>query len=345
MKSRTTLIITILIITLSAALLLCTGCSKPSKVSSERLKEVVVYTYDSFISEWGPGPALIEAFEKQSGYTLTFISVGDGAQVLSRAVLEKDNPQADVLVGLDNQLADEARKRGILSAYKPQNADALIPENLRFTNDWLLTPYDWSNFALIYDTKSSVSEPASLEDLTKSEYKNKIILMDPRTSTPGLGFVSWTVSVYGDDYLDYWKRLKPNILTMAPGWDTGYGLFTSGEAPLVISYTTSPAYHVEYENETRYKALIFSEGHAHQIEGAGVVRNAVNQKGAKAFIDFLISKEAQDLIPLLQWMYPVNQEVALPPSFDAAPKAGKNLSCDPQKVLDASQKIMNMLSQ
>ncbi|HPX27478.1 MAG TPA: thiamine ABC transporter substrate-binding protein [Treponemataceae bacterium] len=344
MKSIRTTIITILLFSM-AAVFFFSGCSKSSKVSPERLKEVVVYTYDSFISEWGPGPALIEAFEKQSGYTLTFISVGDGGQVLSHAVLEKDNPQADVLVGLDNQLVEEARKRGILTAYKPLNADLLIPEHLRLADDWLLTPYDWSNFALIYDTQSSVREPLSLEDLTKEEYAKKIILMDPRTSTPGLGFVSWTVSVFGDNYLDYWKRLKPNILTMAPGWDTGYGLFTSGEAPLVISYTTSPAYHVEYEDTRRYKALIFDEGHAYQIEGAGVVNNALNEKGAKAFMDFLISKEAQDLIPLLQWMYPVNSEVVLPPSFDAAPKAGKNLSADPQKVLDASQKIMNMLSQ
>ncbi|HOE09288.1 MAG TPA: thiamine ABC transporter substrate-binding protein, partial [Treponemataceae bacterium] len=239
MKSLRTTIITVLLFSL-AAVFFFSGCSRSSKASPERLKEVVVYTYDSFISEWGPGPALIEAFEKQSGYTLTFISVGDGGQVLSHAVLEKDNPQADVLVGLDNQLVEEARKRGILTAYKPLNADLLIPEHLRLADDWLLTPYDWSNFALIYDTQSSVREPLSLEDLTKEEYAKKIILMDPRTSTPGLGFVSWTVSVFGDNYLDYWNRLKPNILTMAPGWDTGYGLFTSGEAPLVISYTTSP---------------------------------------------------------------------------------------------------------
>ena len=258
MKSLRTTIITVLLFSL-AAVFFFSGCSRSSKASPERLKEVVVYTYDSFISEWGPGTALIEAYEKQSGSTLTFVSVGDGGQVLSHAVLEKDNPQADVLVGLDNQLVEEARKRGILTAYKPLHADTLIPEHLRLADDWLLTPYDWSNFALIYDTQSSVREPLSLEDLTKEEYAKKIILMDPRTSTPGLGFVSWTVSVFGDNYLDYWKRLKPNILTMAPGWDTGYGLFTSGEAPLVISYTTSPAYHVEYEDTLRYKEI----GRAH----------------------------------------------------------------------------------
>ncbi len=344
MKSRFITIITILFFSL-AAVFLFLGCSKSTKVTPERLKEVVVYTYDSFISEWGPGPALIEAFEKQSGYTLTFIAVGDGGQVLSHAILEKDNPQSDVLVGLDNQLVEEARKRDILTPYKPLNAESLIPEKLWLADDWLLSPYDWSNFAFIYDTQSTVREPMSLEDLTSEDYVKKIILMDPRTSTPGLGFVSWTLSVYGDNYLDYWKRLKPNILTMAPGWDTGYGLFTSGEAPLVISYTTSPAYHLEYEDTRRYKALIFNEGHAYQIEGAGLVKGAVNGKGGKAFLDFLISKEAQDFIPLLQWMYPVNSEVVLPPSFDAAPKAEKNLEADSAKVLEASQKIMNMLSQ
>ena len=317
--------------------------AKSSKtVSAERLNEVVVYTYDSFISEWGPGPELIKKFEAKTGLKLNMISAGDGAQVLSRAVLEKDDVQADVLLGIDNNQVDAARKNEVLEAYKPQGADE-VPDTLLLCKDYLLTPYDWSYFALIYDTQSKTPAPTCLEDLTKPEYAKKVILMDPRMSTPGLGFAAWTVAVFGDKYIDFWKNLKPSILTMAPGWDTGYGLFTKGEAPLVISYTTSPAYHVEYDKTDRYQALIFEEGHVMQIEGAGITKNAPNTKGAQAFMDFLISEEAQNVLPLTQWMYPVNKNAVLPESYKAAPTAKKNLYVSNNELSVAVKKIMDAL--
>lgn len=143
--------------------------------------------------------------------------------------------------------------------------------------------------------------------------------MDPRTSTPGLGFETWVKTVYGDRADDYMKRLEPSILTMTPGWSAGYGMFTDGEAPLVISYTTSPAYHIEYGEGDQFQALIFDDGHIMQVEGAGIVKGAKNKKGAQAFIEFLISPEAQNVIPLTQWMFPVNSTIALPKSYDYAP--------------------------
>jgi len=105
--------------------------------------------------------------------------------------------------------------------------------------------------------------------------------MDPRTSTPGLGLLAWTQAVYGDNWEDYWKRLAPSILAMTPGWDTGYGLFTKGEAPLVLSYSTSPAYHKAYENSERYRALVFEEGHPLEIEMAGVLINSKKKSSGR----------------------------------------------------------------
>ena len=310
------------------------GCSKKANVSESRSKEVIVYTYDSFAGEWGPGGEIARLFNAKTGLTAAFVDCGDGVQVLSRAILEKDNVQADVILGIDNNDSRKALSEGILESYKPQNAEELIPEELRASlcDDWELVPYDYSPFAMIFDTQSNVTEPASLDDLTNPEYAKKIILMDPRTSTPGLGFVSWTKSVKGEAVLDYWRALKPNILTMAPGWSSGYGLFTNGEAPLVISYTSSAAYHVEYDNTDRYKALIFDEGHVMQIEGAGVLKNAPNKAGAQAFMDFLISEEAQDALPLTQWMYPANKNVTLPESYQKG-------SPIPTKILDSPKTV------
>lgn len=321
------------------------SCSRKT-ASGARAREVVVYTYDSFMGEWGPGPKIAKDFEAATGYTVAYVNCGDGAQVLSKAILEKDAPQSDVLLGLDNNLSGKAHEERLLESYKPKNADNIISKGLleSLGSGWELTPYDYSQFAIIYDTQSSVPAPASLEDLTKPVYAKKLILMDPRTSTPGLGFAAWTVAVFGDKYADYWKLLKPSILTMAPGWSAGYGLFTSGEAPLVISYMTSPAYHVYADKTDRYKALVFKEGHVRQIEGAGVTKGALNRKGAQAFIDYLISSKAQDVLPLTQWMVPANSTVTLPDCYEQTMTVhAKTLSYDAGKAEAAVPEIMNII--
>ena len=338
MKTRLTLFsVTFLLFALVSSLV--SGCER----ERSRPDELVVYAYDSFTSDWGPGPALSRLFSDKTGVKVTMISCGDAAQVLSRAVFEKKNPAADVLVGIDGNLADAARRAGVLEPYKSP-AHANVPEELRLADDWLLTPYDWGYFALIFDTASSVPAPVSLEDLTRPEYAKRLILMDPRTSTPGLGFVAWTGAAYGDEYLAYWERLKPSVLTLAPGWDSGYGLFTSGEAPLVISYTTSPAYHAEYDKTDRYRALVFPEGHIRQIEGLGVVKGAANRKAARAFVDFMLTDEAQSVLPLTQWMYPVSPSVTLPESYAAAPRADKALEVSPERVSAAVDAVLDVLS-
>ena len=335
----------ILSLLLITNLFVSAACSKKAAQSAEK-KEVVIYTYDSFMSEWGPGSAIASGFEKESGFSAVYVNCGDAAQVLSKAVLEKNNVQADVLLGVDNNLINKARNENVLVSFKPEGADDVIPSELSdgLGGDWLLTPYDWSKFALIYDTESNTSAPNSLEDLTKPEYAKKLILMDPRTSTPGLGFAAWTIAVFGSDYETYWQKLKPSVLTMASGWSSGYGLFTKGEAPLVVSYVTSPAYHVYADKTNRYRALVFPEGHVEQIEGAGIVKGAPNEKGAKAFIAYLIGSEAQNAIPLTQWMYPANKTVVLPECYSiASPAESKTLTYNPDEVEAAVPRIIESL--
>ena len=301
-----------------------------SKKKSTRTNEIVVYTYNSFSGEWGAGPEIARLFEQKTGIKVTYAEVGDSGQILSKAILEKKKPYADVLVGLDNYSAEKALKSGVIAEYKPAGADSLIPAELSQKlngagKKWYLTPYDYSHFAFIYDSLSNVPVPTCLEDLTKSDYSKKIIIMDSKTSTLGVGFEEWVKAVYKDKANDYMNRLKPSILTVAPGWSVGYGMFTDGEAPLCFSYTTSPAYHVEYDEGDRFKAAVFTDGHVMQVEGAAVVKGAPNLEGAKKFMDFLISDEAQNLIPLTQWMFPANKNVELPASYAAAAPVPKTI--------------------
>jgi len=301
--------------------LLFLSCKK-----KETGKEIVVWTYDSFVSEWGPAKQISDKFAEETGVNIRWDSRGDAGALLSSLLLEKDQAKADIILGLDQNLAQRAINSGLFEPYKPKNSDKILKELVQTSNfdNFSLIPYDYSYFAIIYDSEKIKDPPKSLEDLTAAQYKKSLILMDPRTSSPGLGFLCWTIAVYGNNWPDYWTRLLPSILTVAMGWDSGYGAFTKGEAPLVLSYTTSPGYHLENEGTERYRAAIFSEGHPIQIELAGLLKAAPNKEDARAFLDFMLTPAFQEAIPLTNWMYPAI-DIKLPDCYRINPKPEKTL--------------------
>lgn len=283
-------------------------------------EELTIYTYDSFNSEWGPGPSVFPAFEKACGCKIKVVAPGDAGTVLNKAILEKKNPKADIILGLNNSQLGKVLKYDVLEAYQSPKA-AKINQSLVSDPQFRVTPFDYGFLAFVYDSEKIKNPPKSLKDLLKPEFKNKIVIENPKTSSPGLSMLHWTIAAFGESgYLDYWKKLSPNLLTVTPGWSAAYGMFTKGETPIVLSYATSPAYHLEYEKTERYQAAVFSDGHYRQIEYAGIVKGTKNRKLAEKFIDFTLSEEFQAAIPLTNWMFPVIEYGSLPESFKIAPK-------------------------
>jgi thiamine transport system substrate-binding protein len=273
---------------------------------------LTVYTYSSFTSEWGPGPAIETAFEEVCGCDLEFVSVDDGVAMLSRLRLEGDRTRADVVLGLDMNLVAEAKATGLLAPHELDLPPFDLP--VEWTDDTFV-PYDWGYFAFVYDTEALAEPPASLKELVE-ESDVEILIQDPRTSTPGLGLLLWMRSVYGDEAAEAWTRLRPRIVTVSNGWSESYGLFVEGEAPMVLSYTTSPAYHAIAENETRYQAAEFAEGHYLQIEVAARVAGSDEEELARSFLSFITTDAFQSVIPTTNWMYPViRPEGGLPDAF------------------------------
>lgn len=286
-------------------------------------KTLTVYTYESFTSDWGPGPKIKAEFEKTCACTVNFIGVADGVALLTRLKLEGDGSEADIALGLDTSLISEAKATGLFEANGVEKSAVKVPGN--YADDTFL-PYDYGHFAIIYDTQTIKAPPKSLKDLIEGDASQKIAIQDPRTSTPGLGLLLWVKAVYGDKAPEAWAKLKDRVLTVTPGWSEAYGLFTKGEVPMVLSYTTSPAYHMVEEKTDRYQAASFSDGHYIQIEVAGMLRHAKDKDLAKSFLTFLISPAAQDIIPTTNWMMPAAATSApLPDAFDKLVKPANTL--------------------
>ena len=287
-------------------------------IKSVSAADLTIYTYESFNSEWGPGPVVFKSFEEQCGCKIKIVTTGDSGAVLNRVILEQANPNADILLGLNNS---ELEKSFSYKLWVPYRSPLLaeVPIDLLLDKKHRVTPFDYGFISFVYDSQKIKNPPRSLEDLLDTEYRRKIVIENPKTSSPGLSMLHWTIAVFGEDgYLDYWKKLEKNLLSVTDGWSAAYGMFTKGEAPIVLSYVTSPAFHLEYEKTERYQAALFADGHYRQIEFAGIIKGSKQIKRAQEFIDFMLSEKFQSAIPLTNWMYPVIQYQPLPDSFRIA---------------------------
>ncbi|TDO98259.1 thiamine ABC transporter substrate binding subunit [Marinomonas balearica] len=264
-----------------------------------------VYTYDSFASDWGPGPKIKTKFEAQCDCTLNYVTLDSSVGILSRVQLEGSSSSADVVLGLDLNVMEAAKKTGLLAEH------AVDTSKVNVAGGWsgkYFVPFDQGYFAFIYNSETMAQPPKSLKEVIENE-NLRVIYQDPRTSTPGLGLLLWMKSVYGDNADQAWEKLASHTVTVTKGWYDGYSLFLKGEADVVLSYTTSPAYHVVAEGETKYKAAPASEGFYPQVEVAAMLKNAPNKELANEFMSFILTAEFQNTVATGNWMLPVIDDV------------------------------------
>ncbi|WP_192034849.1 thiamine ABC transporter substrate binding subunit [Halomonas sp. YLGW01] len=281
---------------------LMAGLAAASAVADEP-RTLTVYTYDSFVAEWGPGPGIKEAFEARCGdCRLEFVALSGGVDLLQRLRLEGEGSAADLVLGLDMNLMAEARDLDLLA---PHQADLSRLELPIAWDDPVFLPYDWGRFAFVYDSEALPEPPKSFAELLEAPEDLKVIIQDPRTSVTGLGLLLWMKRVYGDEAPAAWEKLNDHVLTVTGGWSQAYfSLFMNGEAPMVLSYSTSPAYHMAVEGTDRYQAAEFAEGHYLQVETAAMLKGSEHPALAREFLDFVLTPDFQRHIPLGNVMYP-----------------------------------------
>lgn len=291
---------------------------------------LTIYTYDSFVADWGLGPVWQEQFEAQCDCTIEWVAPGDGVALLSRLRFEGDTTDADLVLGLDQSLIVEAEATGLIAPHETDLSALELP--VAWQNDSFV-PFDFGYFAVMYDTETIENPPTSLAELIAGDADQPLVIQDPRTSTPGLGMVLWMKAVYGDEAAEKWAQLSDRILTVTPGWSEAYGLFTEGETPMVLSYTTSAAYHMVVEEEERYQALAFDEGHYMQIEVGAAIAGSPEIDLAREFLAFMISEQAQGVMPVNQWMLPVRALVEpLPAPFERLVEPSQALLIDADTI-------------
>lgn len=287
---------------------------------------LTVYAGDYFTSEWGPGPGIEAAFEARCGCDLRYVT-GD---LLPRLLLEGKRTEADIVIGLTSDLLKRARASGL---FAPHGQDLSVLTLPLAWEDETFLPFNYGHTAFVYDADRLSDPPDSFEALLQMPDDVRIVIQDPRTSISGLALILWVKAVYGEKAGEAWAALAPKILTVTRGWSESYGLFTDGEADMVLSYTTSPAYHRIAEDDDTVHAAIFPEGHYFMVETVGRIAGTDQPELADAFMAFVLSREFQTMIPTANWSLPA----ALPRSdwpagFDDLPLPDKVLFYDEEEA-------------
>jgi len=287
---------------------------------------VRLVTHDSF----NVSDSVLAEFTAETGIEVEVLRQGDAVAMVNTAILTKENPQGDVLFGVDNNTVTRALDEGLFAPHAAVGLDR-VPDDLELDPEGRVVPVDVGDVCLNYDVEyfatSGVAPPTELEDLTDPAYRDLLVVENPATSTPGFAFLLATIATFGEDgggWQAYWSALRENGVQVTDGWEEAYiGAFSGGsgegDRPIVVSYASSPPYEVANAETPPAEAptKVVESSCFRQIELAGVLANAANPTGAQLLVDFLLSDTFQADIPEQMYVYPVVEGTPLPESFTA----------------------------
>jgi len=307
---------------LSTFLFLVASCT-PQATQPAGPQTLTIMTHDSFAVNGD----VVKAFEQANNANIVFLQSGDAGTVLNKAILTREAPLADLLFGVDNTFLSRALEADIFESYESSLLNQ-IPDEFKLDDSNRVLPVDYGDVCINYDkkyfTEISLAVPQSLEDLLKPEYAGLLVVENPATSSTGLAFMLATVAHFGDSFNEYWSALKDNGVIVVDGWETAYYTNFSassgkGPQPMVVSYGTSPAAEVIFAetplDDAPTASILGPDTCFRQIEFVGILKGTQQRTLAEKFVDFMLSQQFQEDMPLQMFVYPVNPNAALPEAF------------------------------
>ncbi|MEA1903413.1 MAG: thiamine ABC transporter substrate-binding protein [Actinomycetota bacterium] len=295
------------------------ACGGPE--DTETPETLTLIAHDSFVG--AITDETFAAFTEETGIEVEVLAAGDAGAMVNQAVLTKDNPLADVLFGVDDTFLSRALSEEIFLAHKARDLGK-VDRDLRHPDN-LVTPIDFGDVCINYDKEwfdnTGTVVPDDLDDLRASLYAMSFTVEHPATSSPGLAFMLATIDVFGEEgWLDWWGDMKKGGINVTSDWTTAYYADFArhgGSSAMVVSYASSPPAEVIFSEvpiDTAPTGVI-DAGCYRQVEYAGILAGTPYPGSAGQLVDFLLSKDFQETIPLNWFVYPANGDAELPQEF------------------------------
>ncbi|CAM3906987.1 ABC transporter substrate-binding protein [Xenorhabdus thuongxuanensis] len=263
-------------------------------------------------------------FSEKYNVKTTFIRNGTGS-TLAKIEAEKRNPQADVWYGGTLDPHSQAGEMDLLHPYRSSNLDQTMPQfrdpAKRKGNYSSAVYMGILGFGVNTDRlkEKKLPIPKCWKDLTKPEYKGEIQIADPQSSGTSYTALATFIQLWGEnEAFDYLKKLNSNISQytksgIAPARNTA-----RGETAIGIGFLHD--YSLEVENGAPMKLMAPCEGTGYEIGGVSIIKNARNIDNAKLFVDWVLSKEAQEL----SWKKGQSYQILINTTAEASPMTLKS---------------------
>lgn len=272
-----------------------------------------------------------KVFQEETGDSIKFISI-DG--IVGRLKLEKKRPKADVVVGLTELTTEMARRENLILPYVPKNIDNIANVSFKMSSEYV-TPMDYGILAINYNKEKIPNTPKSLKEL--GAMTKQLMVENPKVSITGEEALQWSVALYGENWLDFWKELKPAIYSVEPGWSEAFAKFTAGEAPMMVGYATSNLFFTG-EDSSKYDSFLLEDGNYIYQEGAALVNKKEVKDGAKKFMERVLSDEFQKIMSEENYMFPVTN-IEVSEGFKNVPTTDKTVKLTKEQIEDLIENL------
>ncbi|MFF2124787.1 2-aminoethylphosphonate ABC transporter substrate-binding protein [Streptomyces olivochromogenes] len=285
---------------LAATLTACGGASSASDA-----KVVTVYSADGLKGENGDGwyDQVFKDFEKQTGIKVKYVEGGSG-EMVQRAVREKTNPQADVLVTLP-PFIQQADGKGLLQKYTPKGSDQVAGGDKAADATWTCVVNNY--FGFVYDKKELKQAPTTWEELLDARYKNKLQYSTPGVAGDGTAVLVKAIHDFGgkEQALAYLKKLQANNVgpsastgKLAPKVDKGELLVANGDVQMNFAQSKDmPNLGIWFPKATDKAADAAGKPTTFALPyAAGLVTKAPHSENGRKLLDFMLTAKAQQQV-------------------------------------------------
>ncbi|MBQ0052738.1 MAG: ABC transporter substrate-binding protein [Treponema sp.] len=284
---------------LAAASLAFTGCQKAEQT------ELKIYS----IIHDEETEALTKLFTEKTGIPVSFLRSTTG-ELVNRVISEKADPQADILLGGASSYHIKLQNEGALESYASPMAKNLPSYAVASDNSWtgfcVLTLGIGVNSKRFAEKFPGKEIPKTWEDLTDSAYRGEVVLTNPVASSTAYLFVQNQLQRLGEEKgWEYLVSLSKNVGQFPDSGSAPAKLVGTGEYALGVSYIHALA---KYRAQGFDVLTVAPPKSVGDVDAIAILKNTKNLKAAQKFVDFMLSKEAQELMSSIDFTIPVNPE-------------------------------------
>ncbi|MCT4356092.1 2-aminoethylphosphonate ABC transporter substrate-binding protein [Streptomyces sp. Je 1-79] len=287
-----------------------TACGGSSAASDEKV--VTVYSADGLKGEKGDGwyDKVFADFEKQTGIKVKYVEGGSG-EMVQRAVREKNNTQADVIVTLP-PFIQQADSKGLLQAYTPKGSEQVDGGNKAADGKWTSVVNNY--FGFVYNKQRLKEAPTTWEQLLDGKFKNKLQYSTPGVAGDGTAVVIKAMNDFGgqEPAMEYLKKLQANNVgpssstsKLAPKVDKGEILVANGDVQMNFAQSKSmPNLGIWFPAKDGGRPTTFALPYA-----AGLVNKAPHTENGKKLLDFMLGEQAQREVSAIGGGFPARKDI------------------------------------